>query len=72
LLLKRQNNSVGSQICSGNGWLEECTYAGYRKAVGYCRAEDSKQPTTFSPVTSADHIAGGGKAAPEGEIKERE
>ena len=32
--------SVGATICSG-GWLQECTPAGYWKAIGQCLRDDA-------------------------------
>ena len=35
--------AVGSKICSG-GWLQECTVAGYWKAIGMCKRESVRDP----------------------------
>ncbi len=43
--------SVGATICSG-GWLQECTPAGYWKAIGQCRGDDEAAMPT-APATSA-------------------
>lgn len=32
--------SVGDQICDG-GWQQECTHAGYWKAIGQCMIPDA-------------------------------
>lgn len=38
--------SVGATICTGDGWLQECTPAGYWKAVGMCKAPDQRLELT--------------------------
>lgn len=63
------NYPVGSTVCASGGWLQECTVASYWKAIGYCRAEEGKPATSYTTVTETEHLAAGGKPAPEGEIK---
>ena len=42
--------AVGSKLCFG-GWLQECTVANYWKAIGMCRAPDSRTPIGTTPAT---------------------
>ncbi len=35
--------SVGSTVCF-DGWLQECTVAGYWKAIGMCKAPEAVPP----------------------------
>ena len=44
--------SVGATICSG-GWLQECTPAGYWKAIGQCLKQDKPADLTQLQSSSA-------------------
>ena len=43
-----QTYPVGEQVCAAGGWLQECTAAGYWRAIGSCRAADAADPTRFT------------------------
>lgn len=49
--------SQGSTICAAGGWLEECTVAGYWKAIGQCRAADADNPTKYTVIESEEPAA---------------
>lgn len=46
--------AVGSKICSG-GWLQECTVAGYWKAIGMCKRESVREPLAGMTRIPADN-----------------
>lgn len=52
--------SVGARICAG-GWLQECTTAGYWKAVGYCRSNDLDTPLVLSSIPDSEAADAGKK-----------
>lgn len=45
-----RNYATGSTICAAGGWLEECTVAGYWKAIGQCRAADPQKPAEYTVI----------------------
>ncbi len=44
----------GETVCAAGGWLQECTAAGYWKAIGHCRAADGGDPTRYTRASEPE------------------
>ncbi|MFN0263541.1 hypothetical protein ACKTEK_06640 [Tepidamorphus sp. 3E244] len=45
---------VGSTVCAA-GWYQECTVAGYWKAIGFCKAPDETPGASSADGTTDVH-----------------
>ncbi|MGF1447074.1 MAG: hypothetical protein ACFBRM_12870 [Pikeienuella sp.] len=53
--------SVGSTICAAGGWLQECTVAGYWKAIGTCNSVEPSLVERVAALSDSEAVALPGK-----------